>query len=264
MRLRHTTEHVGQLTNKIQRSLKQDFTNVLISFKNVKIIGNMLPQVKDPVEKLNRSNVIYRIACADCSAGYVGMSSNQMWTRLVSHRSCFNRLWSLWKRRKKAEDEEIATLRERTALPDHSIGHYQTFDFGNTQILDSSRKKPNLPTLETCHIINTPSTVKYTLSTDTTDNLSSTYADILHTLRNNSRAEQQTHGTHASAEVVWKWRETDCISFRIRHMNDVQRLRHAKSETWKHGHQRRLPSQVQKNAHHVFQWRSWRHIRSLL
>lgn len=188
--------HVGQLTNKIQRSLKKDYPNVIISSKNEKIIKNMLPQVKDPVEKLNRSNVVYRIPCEDCSACYVGMTSNQLRTRLASHRSCSNRLRSLWERGKTAEDEEIATLRERTALLDHSISHHHTFNFDNTQLLDSSRKKQNLPTLETCHIINTPNTVNK--RTDT-DNLSSTYAGILHTLRNNSRAEQQTH---ASTEQV--------------------------------------------------------------
>lgn len=58
---------MGQLTNKIQRSVKKDFP---ISFKNEKIIRNRLPQLKDPVEKLNRWNVIYMIPWAECSAGY--------------------------------------------------------------------------------------------------------------------------------------------------------------------------------------------------
>lgn len=208
----------------------------------------MLPQVEDLIEKLYRLNVICRIPCADCLACYVGMTLNQLRTRLASHRCCFNRLG------KTVEDEEIVTLRERTALLDHSIGHYQTIDFGNTQILDSSRKKPNLPTLETCHHINTPNTVNR--RTDTTDNLNSTYTHILHTLRNNSMAEQlthRTHGTHGFNRTSFKVArnrlhlisdpsQERCLNLTPRKIGNL--------ETWS---PEKLPSQVQKNAHHGFQ-----------
>ncbi|XP_062539104.1 uncharacterized protein LOC134207396 [Armigeres subalbatus] len=182
--------HVGQLSNKIQKSLKKDYPNVTISTKNTPTVGTLPPPVKDVVDQGDRSNVIYRIPCESCPACYVGMTSNKLKTRITSHRSCSNRLQSLWDQGKTAEDQELAMLRERTALLDHSIVNQHAFAFDRTQILDSSFKKQNLHILETCHIVNTQHTVNK--RTDT-DNLSSTYAGILHTLKNNrcSRADQQ-------------------------------------------------------------------------
>lgn len=151
----------------------------------------MLPPVKDKVDQNNRSNVIYNIPCADCPACYVGMTTNKLKTRIASHRSCSNRLQSMWEQGKTAEDQEVATLRERTALLGHSVASHHVFAFDRTRIVDASLKKQNLHILETCHIVNTSNTVNK--RTDT-DNLSSSYAGILHTVKNNrcSRADRQT------------------------------------------------------------------------
>ncbi|XP_062704303.1 uncharacterized protein LOC134286667 [Aedes albopictus] len=177
---------VGQLSGNIQKILKKDYPNVTISSKNAKTVGNMLPPVKDVEDKNSRSNVIYNIPCADCPACYVGMTTNKLQTRISSHRSCSNRLQSLWDQGKTTEDVEVAQLRERTALLDHSAANHHVFAFDRTRIVDSSFKQQNLHILETCHIVNTHNTVNK--RTDT-DNLSNTYAGVLHTLRNNTRSE---------------------------------------------------------------------------
>ncbi|XP_062715777.1 uncharacterized protein LOC134291698 [Aedes albopictus] len=172
--------HVGQLSGNIQKVLRKDYPNVTISSKNAKTVGNLLPPVKDVVDKNSRSNVIYNIPCANCSACYVGMTSNKLQTRISSHRSCSNRLENMWDQGKTTEDVEVAQLRERTALLDHSAANRHVFAFDRTRIVDASLKKQNLHILETCHIINTPNTVNK--RTDT-DNLSNTYAGVLHTLK---------------------------------------------------------------------------------
>lgn len=112
------------------------------------------------------------------------MTSNKLRTRIAGHRSFYNRLQSTWEHGKTAEDQEVAALREKTALLDHAVGNQHKFAFDQTQILDSTFKKQNLPILEMCHITNTSHTVNK--RTDT-DSLSKTYAGILHnTKRNNT------------------------------------------------------------------------------
>ena len=50
-------------------------------------INTLLPSLKPPVEKMLRSNVVYKIECPRCQACYVGQTSRHMKTRLSEHKN---------------------------------------------------------------------------------------------------------------------------------------------------------------------------------
>lgn len=137
--------------------------------------------MKDPIAKTQQSNVIYNIPCKDCEMTYIGMTKNQLKTRLSGHQTLINKHKRLVEVNTTHANEEIDRLKEMTALMKHTIDHDHEFDLTKTTILDQTRRASALPILEMCHISNQTNTVNY--RTDV-DNLNTTYAGILHTIRN--------------------------------------------------------------------------------
>lgn len=183
--------NIGTLTRKIQRTLRVDYPEVVICPQQRKTVKSIIPGVKDKLEANQRSNVIYKIPCADCRASYVGMTSCRLKDRVSGHRSTINKLEELRAAGKDETDHEMARLREKTALLDHCITNNHNFLLDKVEVLDSSNKKQNLAILESCHILNTPNTVNK--RTDT-ENLSGTYAGVLHTVKTTQ------HTTHRRTE----------------------------------------------------------------
>ncbi|XP_062704389.1 uncharacterized protein LOC134286739 [Aedes albopictus] len=172
--------NIGSLTHKIQRTLRSDYPEVVTCPQQRKTVRSIIPGVKDKLEENQRSNVIYKIPCADCGSSYVGMTSCRLKDRVSGHRSTINKLTELREAGKDETDQEIMRLREKTALLDHCITNNHQFLLDRVEVLDSSHKKQNLAILESCHILNTQHTVNK--RTDT-DNLSGTYAGVLHTVK---------------------------------------------------------------------------------
>lgn len=181
--------NIGPLTRTIQRTLKTDYPEIVICPKQRKTVKSIIPGVKDKVEINQRSNVIYKIPCGDCEASYVGMTSCRLKDRVSGHRSTINKVRELREAGKDATDYEMERLRERTALLDHCITNNHQFLLDRVQVLDSTSKKQNLAILESCHILNTPHTVNK--RTDT-DNLSGTYAGVLHTAKTIQHTTRRT------------------------------------------------------------------------
>ena len=65
------------------RKLEAPCTVVMTTRK----LKTLMPSLKPPVEKMLRSNVVYKITCPCCQACYVGQTCRHMKTRLTEHKS---------------------------------------------------------------------------------------------------------------------------------------------------------------------------------
>ncbi|XP_055539553.1 uncharacterized protein LOC129726638 [Wyeomyia smithii] len=175
--------NIPQLNTAISRILSSDFPQIRLAYRPIGTIKQLLPPIKDPVPSTQRSCVIYSIPCTDCQMCYIGMTRNQLKTRLSGHKSNINKYASLIENRSANSntDNDIAALSEKTALIQHAIQLQHNFDLTKTTILDYTQRATALPILEMCHITNTTSTVNH--RTDV-DQLSTTYAGLLHTIKN--------------------------------------------------------------------------------
>ena len=193
--LKHTYRsipNIPALSLKITKTLKTDYPDVTLALRNHKTVGTFFSKVKDRIPQENLSNVIYNIPCQNCDASYVGMTSNQLKTRMSAHRSQIRKLHLLREAGHTNDDIQIAELKQKTALLEHSISHNHNFSVENVKILDQHNRAAALPILEMCHIINQHKTVNK--RTDT-DGLSSIYAGILHTLKRPSSNSDTTNTT---------------------------------------------------------------------
>lgn len=165
--------NIPVLSSTLTSILKKDYPQVKVALRTTKTTRNLLRPVKDPIDPLQQNNVIYTIPCNDCDRSYIGMTKNQLKTRISGHRSNVNKY------------SQYANFSNdnspKTALIQHMIDHQHSFNLSNTKIIDRSYRSSDLPILEMCHIHNTPNTVNY--RTDV-ENLNTTYAGILHTYRN--------------------------------------------------------------------------------
>ena len=93
-----------------------------------KIIGNILPKIKDSVDDIYKRGAIYKIPCKDCSNVYVGETGRCFNTRLSEHKRDLKPI----NLAKLKEDD----LNKKTALVKHCFNCEHRIDFGNFEILD--------------------------------------------------------------------------------------------------------------------------------
>ncbi|XP_055527224.1 uncharacterized protein LOC129719840 [Wyeomyia smithii] len=166
--------HILGLTPMIKRTLK-------INMPSVGMLAAAITQS-------GKSNAVYRIACIDCEKCFIGMTKNQLRTRMYGHQSLVNTLDRHLSTGHEYSDPLIQQLREKSALFEHAIDQQHRFDINNPSIVDTSFKTQALPVLEMCHIYTTPDTVNR--RTDT-DGISATYSYLLISVAN-LRVERPT------------------------------------------------------------------------
>lgn len=182
--------HVHGITTNIKRILKQNIPTIGIACSNNNTAKQLYKTAKDPVSHMQKSNVIYKITCKDCPECYIGMTKNQLQTRMDGHQSLVNTLERKLSTGTPYNDPEIEQLAEKSALMKHCITQQHRFDINNPAIVDCCFKSQALPVLEMCHIHTTPQTVNH--RTDT-DGMSATYSFLLTTI-GELRRERRTHG----------------------------------------------------------------------
>ncbi|XP_062540932.1 uncharacterized protein LOC134208975 [Armigeres subalbatus] len=175
------------LTPSIIAILRRDFPLIKIATRTTQNIKTLLKSVKDPVSPLDQHNVIYSIPCIDCDNVYIGMTTNQLKKRLSGHRSNVNKLIET-----QTNTLNLDVIQANTALVQHMIDTEHTFDLEGTKTVVRTLRPTALPVLEMCHIQNTPQTVNY--RTDV-DNLNTTYAGILHTVKTTLMCRKQSRHT---------------------------------------------------------------------
>ena len=62
--------------------------NILVAHKPLTTLRDVLTKVKDPSPKNSRVAAIYKIACSECPASYVGKSGRTLRCRVKEHKRC--------------------------------------------------------------------------------------------------------------------------------------------------------------------------------
>ncbi|XP_055604628.1 uncharacterized protein LOC129752865 [Uranotaenia lowii] len=168
---------IPNLSSHISKILKTDYAEIHIANCIPKPLGMLLPRAKDPIASSETPNIIYSIPCSSCPKQYIGMSRNNLKTRLVGHKSNIKKYEQLSTRDSTQTNTEKARMRENcTALLAHIIDEGHTMDLKKARVIDRTRRSSALPILKMCHIYTNTNTLNF--KTDV-NNLSSTYANIL-------------------------------------------------------------------------------------
>ncbi|VDL87202.1 unnamed protein product [Schistocephalus solidus] len=57
-----------------------------VDYKPASSLPTTLSRIKEPIPKIQQTNVIYRIPCANCSCVYIGHTSRRLGTRINEHK----------------------------------------------------------------------------------------------------------------------------------------------------------------------------------
>lgn len=181
--------HIPGLTPSIKQILRQNIPTVGIACSNTNTVQQLYKTAKDPIPHMQKSNVVYKIVCRDCPGCYIGMTKNQLRTRMYGHQTLMNSLERQLSAGSTYSDPEIQQLSQKTALMEHCITQQHRFDVDNPRIVDCCFKTQALSVLEMCHIFTTPLTVNR--RTDT-DGMSATYSHLLTTIGNLRRKNENS------------------------------------------------------------------------
>ena len=120
--------YIKCLSDEMSRILRKFYIGVCTY--PYKIIGNILPKIKDSVDEIYKRGAIYKIPCKDCSDvyAYIGEMGRRFNTRLSEHKRDLKPI----NLAKLKEDD----LNKKTALVKHCFNCEQRIDFGNFEILN--------------------------------------------------------------------------------------------------------------------------------
>ncbi|KAI4476528.1 hypothetical protein M0804_013507 [Polistes exclamans] len=149
---------IKPLSNGINKCFKN--TNVKLVFYNLVKIKSIYTKLKDKDDKLEQSNLVYKIPC-ECEKCYVGQTKQKLKIRLDQHRN--------------DSKPRNAQKTNTTALAEHHFNTGHIFKFDETKILDKEENWYKRNISEMYYITNN-NTVNF--RTDT-NNINSTYNEIL-------------------------------------------------------------------------------------
>jgi hypothetical protein len=142
-----------------------------IAFKKNKTKPKFYSNLKDTLHNNDKTSIVYEIPCHDCEKVYIGMTKNQLKTRISQHKSNQNKLINS----NNIVDKQIAS--NKTALVQHAYKNLHTFNFDNAKILHVESNNKKLVFSEMLHIQDNKHSVN--IKTDT-QNLSNSYKAIIH------------------------------------------------------------------------------------
>ncbi|EZA51854.1 hypothetical protein X777_09608, partial [Ooceraea biroi] len=96
--------------------------NFNLGYKCTNTLERFVNSRKDPLEKFSHCNVVYRIACNDCDASYVGQTKRKLNTRVKEHRRDIN---------KKSGSPSVISA--------HKLESGHDFNWNDVKILDEER-----------------------------------------------------------------------------------------------------------------------------
>lgn len=156
--------YIKEISHKIAKLFKP--YNYQLAFYNTRTIRELFTNLKDSTPLSEKSSIVYKIPCKNCSSCYIGQTKQYAKCRIKQHNyDCapknFNKI-------------------EKTALADHHFVNDHVFDFDAFKILDTETnfKKRNISEMIHIQINNT-----INKRTDT-DNLSKIYTFILDKFKN--------------------------------------------------------------------------------
>jgi len=152
-----TLPYIGKLSDNISRFLNKKGLRVV--YRLQKKLSILIKRGKDATSKMNRTNVIYKLQCNDCSVSYIGQTKRHLSTRIKEHQNNI----------KKHESSHSVVSKHRT-----NCNH--DFRWLDPCILHTEKNTRKREIAEMFYIKR--QTNKINLQTDT-DNLSSVYDKVI-------------------------------------------------------------------------------------
>ena len=100
--------YIQGVSDKIQRVLNE--VGVKVAMKPHLTTRKLLPSLKDPLDKSEKSCLVYQVPCRDCSFVYIGQTKHDLKSRLAEH-----------KRAIKNQRSDLSALCEHSITMDHII-----------------------------------------------------------------------------------------------------------------------------------------------
>lgn len=132
--------YIENLSHKLINLFKP-YSNIKIAQYNILTNKLNFTPLKDKLDSVLSSNVVYSISCGGCNGVYIGQTSQLLKKRLTLHKS------------------DIRLRPERCALARHSHDTGHSFNFDDVKILELENNSFTRSFLEMCHINNHDSAV---------------------------------------------------------------------------------------------------------
>ncbi|CAH8868385.1 unnamed protein product [Trichobilharzia szidati] len=116
-----TSEALRRILNK---------AGIKTAFKPTNSIRNKLCRLKDPVEPLKQSNLVYLIPCNDCQVKYIGQTSRTGAVRLAEHKNLA--------KSRLVDPNKIRNLENSSAIALHAVTHNHTIGWDRMTVLKSN------------------------------------------------------------------------------------------------------------------------------
>jgi len=91
----------------------------IIGYRCLNKLNKFVKTHKDKEQGTSNNNVVYKVACKDCDASYVGQTKRQLKTRLREHMNNIRQDYS-----------------KHTVVSEHIVNFNHAFDWESVQILD--------------------------------------------------------------------------------------------------------------------------------
>lgn len=160
--------YIPEMSERLQNSRIYDNSKYRIAHKIYNTIGQLFSKPKDKIQKLDKSNLVYKIPCngndrENCDKVYIGTTKNKLKTRISGHKS----------------DQRYRNINaQRTALSSHCANLNHNPDFDNVSILNTENNYRRRYMLEMLQIINVKGDKRINFRTDTA-NLAHSYRYLL-------------------------------------------------------------------------------------
>lgn len=139
--------YIPKLSENLTKSLSN--FNITIAFKNTNNLHFLIfSKLKDKIDFLLNSNIIYQINCNNCPSVYIGQSKQYLKDRIYQHKNSIKKCLS-------------SPLFPNTALTDHAIHSFHNFDFINPIILHKEINYNNRLILEMIEIKKNNNSINY-------------------------------------------------------------------------------------------------------
>ncbi len=152
--------YLGNSSIRIKRNIEKLDNNINVTFKNNNnnLKNLIFSKVKEKTDKLNMSNLIYKIDCLNCDASYVGETSQLLKNRINQHK------------------RDVYYKKETTALCEHATQKGHCFNFDNVIIKEKESNMEKRKFLEMINIKREKNSINF--KTDTCK-LSAVYSPLL-------------------------------------------------------------------------------------
>ena len=140
-----TLPYVGYLSEKMKNELTALFSkflphlNIIIIFTNHMSIGSFF-RIKEKLDPLLNSGIVYKYSCSSCNACYIGSSSRRLFVRISEHKGVSSRTG------------QISATQAFSAIREHCLDKDHVLKTENFSIIDRSYCKYDLLIKESIHI----------------------------------------------------------------------------------------------------------------